>query len=271
MEGATKALKTPLRLGVEEIPPFRVAFVRDRRSPCGASPLWSSIATTCSQALAQTWSYKGTASCYRYGSIVQCFESGTLQLEYQQNPQAAAPPAGREPLADRGGAAPTAPSAGQAIGYGRSLVYYAVKRAPTFNPGFWGDLEVQLKSGHYLLCGASLIQTTYRIERGYDRYDALQKLDETPFVRSQNFSPYLGWRFELDKKDDPEAEAQPEILLYGGPIFSSPAFASSAAGTTLKNRGWGVRFGIAVGLRYLPGPQIQAERRNPPRILRRKP
>lgn len=37
------------------------------------------IATTCSQAIAQSWSYKGNASCYHYGDTVQCFERGTLQ------------------------------------------------------------------------------------------------------------------------------------------------------------------------------------------------
>ena len=130
-------------------------------------------------------------------------------------------------------------------GTGKSLVYYAVKwqgwsmAKPLIAP----EVEVRIRQMG-VFAGGWQRTYGYIIERGYDRYNALEMYDRQPFatVRARHY--YLGVRANVLDYDpnDEWRTASIAFMFTVGPILIHEQFAPMAAGTKMQ-KDPGIMFG----------------------------
>lgn len=136
-------------------------------------------------------------------------------------------------------------------GYGTSLVYNAVKYKDLTSPKPYFIPEVEVRVGPAgILLGAWQKPYEYVIERGYDRYNALQTLDQLPFASVTATHIYVGIRYAYIGVVDKDSEFR---TMFGGMVFTvGPVklrthFAPNAMGTKIEN-GSGIMFQFSMGV-----------------------
>jgi hypothetical protein len=122
-------------------------------------------------------------------------------------------------------------------GYGTSLVYNVIRAKS--RSIFFPVPEVEVRVGFVgLLVGATRMDLQYVIERGWDRYDAFQKLDELPLANVTATHIYGGIRCcytgYLDRDRDERAMFGGGLLTIGPVSYGNPSFLPQAAGTTAQ-------------------------------------
>lgn len=134
-------------------------------------------------------------------------------------------------------------------GYGRSLVYYAVKLEnwQSWKPYLLFEAEVKIievKDGHInLLFGGWSKSCDYVIARGWDRYDALQTLDQLHLAKMTLTHYYAGIRFAIDR----HPAVFPAFMFTIGPTNSIASFAPQAQGTQIHGS-HSIMFGLTVDI-----------------------
>ncbi len=129
--------------------------------------------------------------------------------------------------------------------YGTSLVYYAIPRAHWSSlPNPTPEVEIRLWSQIGLLCGGWRKNFTYNIQRGWDRYSAMQVLDNTPFANVEMYHPYIGIRLAWASRED---DGRPFIgvVFTVGPTILKPQFVAQAQGTKFSGDTRGIMFNVA--------------------------
>ena len=145
-------------------------------------------------------------------------------------------------------------------GYGTSLVYNVIRaneRMPIFP---LPEAEVRIGFAG-LLVGATRMNLQYVIERGYDRYDALQKLDELPLANVTATHIYGGIRCcylgYLNKNREERTLFSGGLLTIGPVSYSDPSFLPQAAGTKAQGG-----HGLMISLSAVFGGPVRVSKKH---------
>lgn len=135
-------------------------------------------------------------------------------------------------------------------GYGTSLVWLRSQLKRTATTGYIGEAEIflhqkleQPRIG--VVGGYAVSHFNYTVDRGYDRYDSLQFLDNKLFSQNQASHLYFGICLSAPPSEVPVdarfyATAGPAIVkVVPIPEFSLPGY---------QQKAWMIRFGFALGL-----------------------
>lgn len=78
-------------------------------------------------------------------------------------------------------------------GYGAALTYWSVKPGPLFIPGIKADLHISTNKDWDFIIGGGYRRYDLEIERGWDRYDSLEKYRDTSIAKVDEKSIYIGF------------------------------------------------------------------------------
>lgn len=127
-------------------------------------------------------------------------------------------------------------------GTGRSLVYYSAQFSAARHPGVFGEVETKVSNRYSVLLGYRADYYDLTIERGWDRFNKLQRLDRRHFASGQMHAPYVGFRIFETQTAEPFS-----IAVFGGLVFTrltpGPLAASASIGVTKPS----VLLGVSIG------------------------
>lgn len=110
-------------------------------------------------------------------------------------------------------------------GTGASLVYYATRSRAILSPGMFAEFDVKIYGPLVLTTGFSFRKYRLDIEKGYDRYNSLEKLPQYQLSTNYSYSPYVGVKLEwVESESSPYAGKRyvgsGGFVVFAGPIFS---------------------------------------------------
>jgi len=86
-------------------------------------------------------------------------------------------------------------------GYGAALTYLTPKYGPLFIPGIKAELHIQTKEDFNFIIGGGYRRYDLEIERGWDRYNRLERYKDSSLAKIDEKSIYIGFETE-DKKSE---------------------------------------------------------------------
>jgi hypothetical protein len=127
-------------------------------------------------------------------------------------------------------------------GIGTSLVYYSVQYSAS-HPGFFGEVEARVSKRYSVLAGYLASYNNLTIERGWDRFNALQQSDRRHLASVQMHAPYLGFRiFDVEKKSDWLG-----LGLFAGLAYTRLTPGPLAATANIEVSKPGIFLGVSIG------------------------
>lgn len=134
-------------------------------------------------------------------------------------------------------------------GPGTSLVYNSLQTKGLASPKPFISPEVEIRVGPVgFLAGFTQKKYEYIIQRGYDRYNSLNKLDDLPFanVTTQHFYGGIRLAYIGALDNDPETRTTAIGFLFTvGPAVQKINFAPAAQGTQVQS-GTGLMFNMSI-------------------------
>lgn len=99
-------------------------------------------------------------------------------------------------------------------GTGRSLVYYTLQIGAK-KPGYYAEVEFRAMRRISLVGGGKFTELFLISQRGYDRFNASEKLDEIKVAKIRSVAPYAGIKIGGGNED-----SQGGLLIYAGPSYN---------------------------------------------------
>ena len=87
-----------------------------------------------------------------------------------------------------------------ARGFGESLVYYSIRPSPSVIPSPFAEIETKVKRWCGILGGYMLYRHNLTLERGWDRFDALEVFEKSRLGSASMHIPYLGFRLHAPEE-----------------------------------------------------------------------
>lgn len=124
-------------------------------------------------------------------------------------------------------------------GIGTSLTYYAAVARPDYIPGPVIEAAFPVSKCIFLKAGISANFWQLKIEKGYDRYNKLERLDTSPLVRVLNIYPNCGMAYVKDGHEYFNLSAGP-VMMRGFASSSAPEY-KMQSGSVMAKLGFTVR------------------------------
>ncbi len=118
-------------------------------------------------------------------------------------------------------------------GVGTSLTYYAAVARPDYIPGPVIEAAFPVSRHIFLKAGVSANFWQLKIEKGYDRYNKLEKLDTSPLARVLNIYPNCGMAYVKDGHEYFNLSVGP-IMMRGFANSSAPGYKMRSGGVMAK-------------------------------------
>lgn len=127
-------------------------------------------------------------------------------------------------------------------GVGTSLVYYSVQYSAS-HPGLFGEVEARASKRYSILAGYLTNHNNLKIERGWDRFNALEQFDRRHLASTQMHAPYLGVRIlAAEKKSDSLG-----LALFAGLAYTRVTPGPLASTADIKVSKPGIFLGVSIG------------------------
>jgi hypothetical protein len=127
-------------------------------------------------------------------------------------------------------------------GVGTSLGYYSAQYT-VGHPGYFGEVEARVSKRYSVLAGYLASHNNLTIERGWDRFNALQQFDRRHLASAQMHAPYLGVRvFDAEKKSDWLG-----LALFAGLAYTRLTPGPLATTANIEVSKPGIFLGLSIG------------------------
>ncbi len=133
-------------------------------------------------------------------------------------------------------------------GYGTTLAYYSGTIGSATKLGYVAELELRAYQDLGVVAGFSTSDYNFNVNRGYDRYDALQHLDTKPYSNDHVQNPYVGIRLNFPSEDERFCGG---FYIVGGPLMVDTVPVTGIVGIpTYHQKGWEVKLILSFGYKY---------------------
>jgi hypothetical protein len=136
-------------------------------------------------------------------------------------------------------------------GVGRSLVYYSAQYSAGHHPGFFGEVEARASNRYSILAGYLINYYNVTIERGWDRFNALERSDRRRLASAQMHAPYLGFRIFSDARRSQWSG----VMFFAGLAFSRLSPTTLGASAKIEVSKPGIVLGLSFGKTFRFGEE----------------
>lgn len=128
-------------------------------------------------------------------------------------------------------------------GVGSSLVYYSAQYSAARHPGPFGEVELRISKRYSVLAGYLVNYYDLTIERGWDRFNALERSDRRHLASARMHAPYAGFRVF----DDAQKSDWFGVVVFAGLANTQLTPGPLAGGANIEMNKRGILLGVSVG------------------------